>query len=227
MRAGLIVIASASMLLAGCQSTVSGTAVRAQGSAPRDVSRLDESDLDHVLLSIGELNDIVGSTRMEVTSELDEMSDHSADVSDPDCLGAIYAVEEPVYAGSGWTAFRDQVVREPDDDNDHWVEQAAVLYPSAAKAQKMFGDSAQIWEDCENQSIEVRDGSFIWDIGQAFVDDDLVTQISIQDDSGGWECQHAMGVVSNVIVETWACGYGIGDEAATIAGEMVANAATR
>ena len=62
---------------------------------------LDESKLDDVLLSIGELNEIIGSTRMEVTVELEEMSDHSTEVSDPDCLGAIYGAEEPVYDGHG------------------------------------------------------------------------------------------------------------------------------
>jgi hypothetical protein len=34
-------------------------------------------------------------------------------------------------------------------------------------------------------------------------------------------------VVSNVIVEAWACGYSIRDEAATIATEMVAKAAKK
>jgi hypothetical protein len=33
--------------------------------------------------------------------------------------------------------------------------------------------------------------------------------------------------VSNVTVEAWACGYSFNDEAATIANEMVANAAKK
>jgi hypothetical protein len=36
-----------------------------------------------------------------------------------------------------------------------------------------------------------------------------------------------MSVVSNAIVEAWACGYSIKDEAATIANDMVANAAKK
>ena len=90
--------------------------MRAQNAAPIDVPALDESKLDDVLLSIGELNGIVGSTQMTITVELEEMSDHSAEVSDPDCLGAIYGAEDLVYAGTGWTAMRDQVAREPDED---------------------------------------------------------------------------------------------------------------
>ena len=36
-----------------------------------------------------------------------------------------------------------------------------------------------------------------------------------------------LSVVSNLTVETWACGYSITDEAATIANEIVANASKK
>ena len=91
-----------------------------------------------MLLSIDEVNEIMGTTQMEVTSELDEMTDSSDSVSDPDCLGAMFGAEEPVYDGTGWTAMRDVVAREPEEDNDHWVEQTAVLYPNADNAQEVL-----------------------------------------------------------------------------------------
>ena len=100
------------VLLSGCVSTVSGTATRAQHAAPVDVPPLTEANSTTFCCRLARLNDIMGSTKMKVTSELEEMTDHSAEVSDPDCLGAIYGAEEPVYAGSGWTAMRDQVARE-------------------------------------------------------------------------------------------------------------------
>lgn len=116
-------------LTAGCADTVSGNAVRPANIVPVGVPPLSETHVADVLLSIGELNGIVGSTRMTVTSDSAEMTDHSGDVSDPGCLGAIYGAEAPVYADSGWTVMRDQVAREPDEGNQHWVEQTAVLYP--------------------------------------------------------------------------------------------------
>ena len=82
-------VIAASVLLSGCVSTVSGTAMREQHAAPIDVPSLAEAKLDDVLVSIGELNGIMGSTQMKVTNELKEMTDHSGEVSDPDCLGAI------------------------------------------------------------------------------------------------------------------------------------------
>jgi hypothetical protein len=220
---------AASVLLSGCVSTVSGTAVRAQHAAPVDVPALTEAKLDDVLLSIGELNGIVGSTQMKVTNEMEEMTDHSAYVSDPDCLGAIYGAEEPVYAGSGWTAIRDQVAKEPGEDNEHWVEQTAVIYPSTEKAQKFFDDSKSSWEGCAGYSVSVDDddATYLWQIDSVTAEDTLITQLTAQEDADGWACQHALSVVSNLTVEAWACGYSIKDEAATIANDMIANAAKK
>ena len=231
LRAGVILgVVATGLGLTGCVSTVAGTAVRAQNAASVDVPPpLDESALDRVMLSIGELNGIVGSTHMKVTSDLDKMTDHSDEVSDPDCLGAMYGAEEPVYAGTGWTAMRDQVAREPNADNDHWVEQTAVIYPSAAKAQSFFDDSRSSWQDCAGDSIVVSgdDSTYLWEIDDVTAEDNLIAQKSTQEDAEGWECQHALSFVSNLTVEAWACGYSIRDEAATIADEMIANAARK
>ncbi len=219
--------AAALITLTGCVSTVPGTAVRAQHAGPVDLPPLTESELDAVMLSIGELNGIVGASRMEVTSELEEMTDHSEDVSDPDCLAVIYGAEEPVYAGTGWTAMRDQVAREPDDDNDHWVEQTAVLYPSAARARDFFVESSTVWKNCANSAISVGDGldTYTWQVADVELGDDLVTQMSTQQHADGWACQHALSVVSNLTAEAWACGYSVTDEAAQIVEKMRANAA--
>jgi hypothetical protein len=219
-------VIAASVLLSGCVSTVSGTAVRAQHGGPVDVPPLTVAKLDEVLLSIGELNGVMGSSQMKVTSELEEMTDHSGEVSDPDCLGAIYGAEEPVYAGSGWTDVRDQVAREPGQDNEHWVEQTAVLYPSAEKAQKFFDESKSAWEKCSGYSVSVDDvdATYLWQIDNVTSEDTVITQTTAQEDADGWACQHALSVVSNVTVEAWACSYNIKDEAAAIANDMVANA---
>ena len=222
-------VIAASVLLSGCVSTGSGTGVRAQHAAPIDVPQLTEAKLDDVLLSVGELNGIMGSTQMKIIGESKEMTDHSGEVSDPDCLGVIYGAEVPVYAGSGWTAMRDQVVREPGEDNAHWVEQTAVLYPSAEKAQKFFDNSKSSWEKCSGYSVSVddADATYLWQIDNVTAEDTLITQMTAQEDADGWACQHALSVVSNLTVEAWACGYSIKDEAETIANDMIANAAKK
>ncbi|KUI23494.1 hypothetical protein AU193_01755 [Mycobacterium sp. GA-1285] len=222
--AGVVVVTSA--VLTGCVSTVAGMAVRGQ-SGSFDVPELTAEKLDDVLVTIGEVNGIMGSTTMKVTSELDEMTDHSDDVSERECLGAMYGAEGPVYAGSGWTDVRDQVAREPQEDNDHWVEQTAVLYSSAEEAQRFFDKSRSAWEGCANSTVTVDSSgdSYLWELGEVRTEGEMITQVTTQQDADGWACQHALSTASNLTVEAWACSYSIGDEAATIAQDMLANAA--
>lgn len=223
------VVTAAAVLLSGCVSTVSGTAMRAPDPGRLDVAPLDEAELEDVLLSVGELNGIMGSTTMRVTSTLDEMTDHSDDVSDVDCLGTVYGAEEPVYDGSGWTHVRDEVAREPGGDNEHWVEQTAVLYPAPRDAQRFFDESEAAWQNCAGTPVAIfaGDEAYVWDLDDVIAEDALITQLTTQDDADGWACQHALAVASNLTIETWACGYTITDEAETIAREMLANAARR
>ena len=217
------------VLLSGCTSTVTGHALRDRNAAPLDVAPLKKSQLADVMLGIDELNSILGSTDMAVVSEMEEMSDNSRSVSDPDCLGVIYGAEEKVYDGSDWTAVRDQVAREPGDDKKHWVEQTAVLYPDAGNAQKFFDDSKSNWKQCGGYSVAVDDSedSYIWQVNDVETKDDVISQVTTQEDSGGWECQHALAPVSNLTVETWACAFGIKDEAVEMAQEMVKSAAKK
>lgn len=219
------VFTAASVLITGCVSTTEGQAVRGHGAGSLNVPPLDEAKLDEILLTIGEINGILGSTQMAVTSDLDEMTDHSKDISDPDCLGAVYGAEAPVYEGTDWTAVRDQVAREPDEDNDHWVEQTAVLYPSEDNARDFFDRSLATWQDCANDAIVVGEGEYLWELDDVNVGDTLITQTTTQEGADGWACQHALSYVSNVTVEAWACGYDITDEGAEIADAMVENAA--
>lgn len=217
------------VLLSGCTSTVQGDAVRARSATPLDVAPLKESQLDGVLLSIDELNDAVGATTMTIVDRAEDMSDNSAAVSDPDCLGSLFGAEKDVYDAHHWSAARDEVAREPGDGNDHWVQQTVVLYPAADDAQQMFADSRSKWEQCGGSAVaaDSSDSSYIWEIDAVDVRDDLIVQVIMQEESGGWECQHVMAAVANVTIETWACADGINDEAVDIAQKLIANAAKK
>jgi hypothetical protein len=223
-----VVVASA-MALTGCVSTVSGNAVRNASTVPSNVPKLDESALDKVLLGIDEVNAVMGTTDLEVTSDIDEMTDSSDKVSDPDCLGAMFGAEEAVYKGSGWTAVRDIVAREPEDDNDHWIEQTAVIYPEASNARRFFEKSRSSWEKCAGSSLAVdtEDTSSLWEFDEVIAGDGLITQMATQEDADGWGCQHALAAASNLTAETWVCAYNLADEAATMAIDIVNNASEK
>jgi hypothetical protein len=221
------------VMLTGCEQSTGGTAVKAAGATGPNTSNvppLKESQLDKILLSAKDINSIVGGKKMEVTTSAEDMSDHSDVISDADCLGAVYGAETPVYAGSGWTAVRDQVIREPTTDNDHWVEQAAVLFPASDKAKKFFDKSRDQWQKCANSGVAVDDPDhterYIWNFESVQkAGDNIITQNSSQEDSNGWACQHAMGLVSNVNIESFACSYNVSDEAQQIVTKIMENAA--
>ena len=219
----------AAILLAGCVTTVSGTAVRNASTVPSNVPKVDESALDRVLLPIGEINDILGTTNLEVTSDIDNMTDSADKVSDPDCLGAMFGAEEAVYKGSGWTAVRDIVAREPEEDNDHWIEQTAVIYPAAGNAKMFLEKSRSTWDTCADTSLAVdtEDTSTLWKFEKVTEGDGLITQIATQEDADGWGCEHALAAASNLTAETWVCAYNLGDEAATMAIDILNNAAEK
>src|SRR5436305_4972168 len=83
-RASVTCVAVAmTVLLSGCTTTVSGNAVRDKDAAPLNVAPLRESQLDDVMLPIGEINSILGSKDIEVVDQTDQMSDNSHAVSDP------------------------------------------------------------------------------------------------------------------------------------------------
>jgi hypothetical protein len=225
--AGTVIVAV--MALSGCVSTVSGSAVRDAKTVPTDVPRLDESVLESVLLPIEEINDIMGTNDLEITSDMDDMTDSSDKVSDQDCLGAMFGAEDPVYKGSGWTAVRDVVAREPDEDNDHWIEQTAVIYPEASNANRFFAKSKSSWEKCAGSSlaVETEDTSSLWEFGDVTSSDGLIAQLASQEDADGWGCQHALATASNLTVETWVCAYNLSDEATTMAIDIINNASDR
>ncbi len=215
--------------VSGCVSTVPGTAVRDTRTVPTNVPRLDESALDTVLLPIGEINDILGTSDLIVTSDIRNMTDSSGKVSDPACLGAMFGAEKPVYKGSGWTAVRDVVAREPENDNDHWIEQTVVIYPEAGNANAFLQKSRATWQKCATSSLEVNseDTSSLWEFDDVSSGDGLISQVATQEDADGWGCQHALAAASNMTAETWVCAYHRGDEAVTMAVDIVNNAAKK
>lgn len=225
-RARLFVAGSvaAALAMSGCTSTVAGTAVR-DPKAPPPKATLESSDLDGVLLTTTALDGIVGTSGLKVTVDTDQMQDQSDAVVDSNCLGAAFAAQEPVYANSGWTALRDQVVREPGEHNKHWLEQAVVLYPSADEAKQFLGKSQSNWAKCQGTLLTFSDNDEVqaWNVTDVTVDGSTISQTSTPGGASAGGCHHAMATAANVIVETWACGESVTDEAVTIANDIVAN----
>lgn len=213
-------------LTTGCTSTVHGAAVKAKSSVPADnVPPIEESDLADLLLSNGDLNKIAG-VDMESFYSAEEMNDNADLISDVHCLGAVYPGEDSVYGDTNWSAVRDELLLEagaPDDA--HLVEQTVVRFDTRDQAVDFFEMSREVWKECaKNEDITVDDGGWAPDEVQQ-VNERLISQKAEVSGTLNGVCQHAMGVVSNVIVEGYSCDSDDHDDAEQIASQILENAA--
>lgn len=211
-------------LLSGCVHAVGGTPTRDPAARPLGAT-VSEADLDTLLLPVTELGDIVGSADLTVTVELDEFNDSSAAMDDPDCLAAAFGAQERVYAGTGWTAVRDQIVREPGALNPHWIEQVVVLFRSDLHARDFFDESHKTWDRCVG-SLTTYDTAQLpvqWSVSEVTAGESTISQMSVPENAVRGGCHHALSVAANVVVEAWACGEDIDSQASAIVDRIVSN----
>jgi hypothetical protein len=214
------------VLTTGCTSTVQGAAVKPDSSVPADdVPALEESALESLLLSNNALNKIAG-VDLESLYSAEEMNDNADLVSDADCLGAIYPGEDAVYDGTDWTAVRDELLLEASGEDDgRLVEQTLVLFDSADEAVGFFDASKDKWSECAQvKDIEVENGPWVPEEVQDVDERTISLRAKV---SGSLEgiCQHAMGVVSNLIVEGFSCDVEDHDDAQKITTQLLEDAA--
>lgn len=185
---------------------------------------LEADRLSGLLLSPSDINAVMGSSTMHPGKPITSTDNSSVTVSTPDCQGALYTTQDPVYAGTGYTSVSGLVSSEPGDNYDHWVNQAVVLFPSAAKAKGFLENSAEKWKGCAGKTVTVTNKSktYRWTFAQVQGGPPKITLMDTQEGADGWECQRALSMANNVIVDINACGYRISDQGSQIADKIVA-----
>jgi len=191
--------------------------------APPPPGPIPVERLSALLLSPSDINSIMGSSTMQPGNPILSMDTYSMTLSLPDCQGALYSSQEPVYAGTGYTGVSALVSSEPGDNHDHWVSQAVVRFPSADKAKAFLQTSADKWKACAGKTVAVTDNgkTVRWTFEQVNGNPPKITVMDTQEGADGWECQRAMGVANNVVVDINACGFHIRDQGAQITDKIV------
>ncbi|MCV7225515.1 sensor domain-containing protein [Mycolicibacterium komossense] len=221
-------LGAVALIATGCVQTTAGTAMPADTAGPNSPTKSGQSGagIERILLGADAINAIMGSKDIELMDSANDMADHSADISDPKCVGALYNAEDSVYAGTGWKDVADQVLTEPEDDSAHWVEQTVVEFPSATAAKAFVDSSFTQWTYCIGKSVMVNDGEYEyhWQFEGISSVDGTISQTTRQSDSDGWSCQHALGAVDSFVLEASACGISLQEEAVDIVHALAANA---
>lgn len=205
----------------GCAVTTPGTATPA-GPVPLTT----EAALPTVLLSAADVGSTMGGGELVVTREVSAPWDdggHLSVRSDPGCLAVAGAAQRDVYAGTGWTGMRGQVLREPPPALrwSHFATQAVVLFPTVEAASDFYARSAGSWAGCSDRELTYAAQPApeqVWSVGPSVTDRDVLTVSRSQRSPQQWSCSRALTVRGNVAVDVEACRLdGPTDAAAAIA----------
>jgi hypothetical protein len=163
-----------------------------------------ERELNALLLSPEQINPVMGANGIAVTEKHDVMSDDSATMQPRECLAIDGSAQARVYAGSGFTAVRDQALNDGDNFT-HYAEQAVVLFPTAKQASIFFVASGLHWPTCHKYT-HIQSGSE-WTAGPVSSTDGTLSTIARQQNAkaGGWACGRALVIKNNVVVDINTC----------------------
>lgn len=194
--------------LGGCATTTAGTATP---EAP--IRLLTADSLPALLLPAVEVGAAVGGADVVVTREVDApWSDaaHFTGASDTGCLAVAGPAQQRVYADTGWSAIRGQVLREPPAAPvwAHFAVQAVVLFDTAEAASQFHLQSRRDWEGCSDRELRYAQQlapDQIWSVGPVGSDGDVLTVSRSQRSPQQWFCQRALGVRGNAAVDVEAC----------------------
>jgi hypothetical protein len=177
--------------------------------------------LDRLLLSPEEVNTAMGATEMAVTKTRNVMSDDSATMAPKECLAIDGSAQAQVYAGSGYTAERDQTLQNGDNFT-HFAEQAVVYFPSAKQAEAFFTASAQQWPACHQYTHTQTETQ--WSMGPISNANSILSTTATQQNAKapGWGCGRALAIRNNVVIDVNTCSANPGDSAIKIANQIAA-----
>jgi serine/threonine kinase PknH len=159
--------------------------------------------LNGLLLSVDQINTAMGTTDMSSVGTMTAMQDNSSWVSDQACLPLSAAAQAKVYAGSGSSAVRAQVVGKA---QQNVVDQAVVLFSSPQDAGSFFTASAQSWQGCSNRqfTLSVNGNSQVNTVGPVSnINGTLSATVTPANSLG--VCERALTVANNVAIDVTAC----------------------
>ena len=233
--------AVAAVALAGCSSHSSTPTTSKAPSTPTSTTptssttsapptsaapRVGEDRLSSILLTVGEGNAIMGSTDMQDFGGPTTLDTNLFQVSNADCLGAAHIVQPPIYADSGYTAVKFDVLREQGQRYTHSIEQGVTTFPAADQALSFVQASAAKWKACAGQTVSdgLNGTALQWTFANFAGDPPKISLIMNRHNARGWACQRALSAVWNLVIDVKACDFKIGNEGVVAADKIAAKA---
>ncbi len=206
--------------------TAHTTATKATKTSTTPTPTVTPDRLDSILLSARDVDTVMGASGMEPAEAktFHALLVPPGTMSDPDCRGTVFVLQQPVYQGSGYTAVSEQELHEPGNPYAHLVDQAAVSFPSADQAVAFVKNSADKWRACGGQTVtnSFNGQTDRWIVGDLTGVVPTIVQLHTLAGGATWACQHVLSAVSNVVIDVVACADQISDQARLIADKMAA-----
>ncbi|WP_085245083.1 serine/threonine-protein kinase PknH/PknJ [Mycobacterium paraense] len=152
------------------------------------------------------------------------LSDDSATLDNPECVGAWAPAQQSGYAASGYTGVAAQFLRalnEPESQDS--VSQAVIAFPEGKAGASLVTQRGQ-WALCGGKTVTVTPPGApgqVWEFAQPGITSGVVV-VAATLRGGNASCQHGMQVRGNVIIDIRQCRAGGG---ADVTGLVIATAA--
>jgi PknH-like extracellular domain len=217
------------LLLTGCSVTTGGRPTAAPDLGRWQPPTIQPAQLDGLLLSPSEVNDIGGSTNLTLRSTLSQMATDDENLIGRSCLDIYSPIQQSVYRDSNWNVVTGQLLNDAGAQGSprHALIQALVGFPDVESARQFFRQAEQRWSACSGRSaFLVRPGRpmVAWSFRDVETNENTLTATQIPNFSDGYTCQRAMGLRKNVIIDTLWCGFGTTNQAAQVVGKIAAAA---
>jgi serine/threonine-protein kinase len=226
----LVVIAgsvTAWALTSGSDSTPSASTSSTSQSATTSAKPVPNASLSGLLLTPAEAAETVGVPELVVSKTLNAIQDDSSGTVDPrDCVSADLPAQVIAYRGTGWKAAVEQFLTPPAGAGT-FAAQTVVSFPDSAAAEKVVRDQRLIWGQCAGKSVQVTANgtTFTQTIGSVANIGDTAIALAVKR-ADGFDCQRALGVQNNVVVDVIACRIGVVSQGADMLKQIVAKIPT-
>jgi hypothetical protein len=206
-----------SLAVAGCTSTVGGTAVGPGGSTTATVTA---RGLPALLLSLDEMKKLLKFSDM-ATEDTWTRPEARGTFEPASCVGAVFSSMAGSYKDSGYRDFYE--VRQSDVTAGrlrHWVDQGVATFESDAAAKSFVDKQVVQWRQCAGREFRYAypqpyDWQDNYRIGET-IDSGCVTMISsVIDGDKHYTDIHVLAAKSNIVVDLQFTGFDLTDEPAT------------
>lgn len=204
----ILAILVAGVVVAGCTS-ITGTGHYTDTATATTLVKSDA--LAPLLPSADEIAEVTAIPKLVSLGEFQVLQSKDVDTfSDPKCIGAMYALLEPTYRGSGHHSTVGFFGDDPGSPYAPDVMVGASTFEDASSAAGFVDEQTAAWGDCADRPVSeagLKPGElgFTWVAAPPVTVNGVRTVTRTLEALRGFGCTRAMGARSNVVADADVC----------------------